>query len=145
VLAEIILFTFAATVLRRLPPLRLLVLAGGLSVLRWAAMALSTDLLLLIPAQALHAASFGAVHLAAVHYLRDSTPASLHASAQGFYAAIGGALLSGLLTPLGGWLYGRAGGGAFWAMAVIALAGTVLAVNLPQRRGRGHPDSLTER
>jgi PPP family 3-phenylpropionic acid transporter len=134
VVAEIVLFTWAGAVLRWLPPLRLLALAGGLTVLRWAAMALSTDLAVLIPAQALHAASFGAVHLATVHYLRDSTPPALQASAQGFYAAIGGALLSGLLTPVGGWLYGRAGGGAFWAMAAIALAGTVAAGGLMRRR-----------
>ena len=138
VVAEIMLFAWAAAVLRRLPPLRLLALAGGLSVLRWAATALSTDLAVLIPAQALHAASFGAVHLATVHYLRDHTPLALQASAQGFYAAIGGALLSGLLTPFGGWLYGRAGGEAFWAMAAVALAGTIAAVSL-MRRWRAVP------
>ena len=79
---------------------------------------------MLVPAQALHAASFGAVHLAAMHYLRDRTPPELHASAQGFYAAIGTALPFGLLTPVAGWLFGVAGGGAFWAMAAIALVGT---------------------
>jgi MFS transporter, PPP family, 3-phenylpropionic acid transporter len=126
VLAEVVLFACAGAVLRRLPPLPLLALAGGLSVLRWAATALSSDLAVLIPAQALHAASFGAAHLATVHHLHDRTPPELHASAQGFYAAIGGALLSGLLTPFAGWLYGRAGGEAFWAMAALALAGTVL-------------------
>jgi MFS transporter, PPP family, 3-phenylpropionic acid transporter len=136
VIAEIVLFTWAGAVLRRLPPLRLLALAGGLSVLRWAASALSTDLAVLVPAQALHAASFGAVHLAAMHYLRDHTPQALQASAQGFYAAIGGALLSGLITPLGGWLYGQAGGAAFWAMAAIALLGTIAAASLMQRSGR---------
>jgi PPP family 3-phenylpropionic acid transporter len=133
VLAEVVLFACAGAVLRRLPPLPLLVVAGGLSVLRWGAMALSTDLAVLIPAQALHAASFGAVHLATVHYLRDSTPPALQASAQGFYAAIGGALLSGLLTPVGGWLYGRVGGEAFWAMAAIALLGTIVAAGLMRR------------
>jgi PPP family 3-phenylpropionic acid transporter len=134
VLAEVALFACAGAVLRRLPPLPLLVVAGGLSVLRWAATALSTDLAVLIPAQALHAASFGAVHLATVHHLRDSTPPALQASAQGFYAAIGGALLSGLLTPVGGWLYGRVGGEAFWAMAAIALVGTIVAAGLMQRK-----------
>jgi MFS transporter, PPP family, 3-phenylpropionic acid transporter len=128
VAAEIVLFAFAGAVLQRLPPLRLLALAGGLTVLRWGAIALSADLAVLIPAQALHAASFGAVHLATVHYLRDHTPLELQASAQGFYAAIGGALLSGLLTPIGGWLFGHAASDAFWAMAAIALAGTIVAV-----------------
>ena len=110
-------------------------MAGGLTALRWGLTGLSTDLAVLIPAQALHAASFGAVHLAAMHYLRDRTPPELHASAQGFYAAIGTALPFGLLTPIAGWLYGIAGGGAFWAMAALALAGTALAVAM--RPGRG--------
>ena len=128
VVAEVLLFAAAAPLLRRFPPIRLLALAGGLTALRWGLTGLSTDLAVLIPAQALHAASFGAVHLAAMHYLRDRTPPELHASAQGFYAAIGTALPFGLLTPIAGWLYGIAGGGAFWAMAALALAGAALAV-----------------
>lgn len=133
VIAEIALFAWAGAVLRRLPPLQLLGLAGGLSVLRWGATALSTDLLVLVPAQALHAASFGAVHLATVHYLRDQAPPELHGSAQGFYAAIGGGLLTGLITPLGGWLFGRIGGASFWSMAAIALVGTVIAAAVARR------------
>jgi PPP family 3-phenylpropionic acid transporter len=135
VAAEIVLFAFAGAVLQRLPPLRLLALAGGLTVLRWGAIALSADLAVLIAAQALHAASFGAVHLATVHYLRDHTPLELQASAQGFYAAIGGALLSGLLTPIGGWLFGHGASDAFWVMAAVALAGTLAAIRLMWRTG----------
>jgi PPP family 3-phenylpropionic acid transporter len=133
VIAEIVLFTWAGTVLRRLPPLQLLALAGGLTVLRWGMTALSTELVVLVPAQALHAASFGAVHLATVHYLRDHTPPELHATAQGLYAAIGGALLAGLITPFGGWLYGQIGGASFWSMAAIALIGTFMAALIPRR------------
>jgi MFS transporter, PPP family, 3-phenylpropionic acid transporter len=130
VVAEVALFAWAAALLRRFPPIRLLALAGALTVTRWAVSALSTDLVVLVPAQALHAASFGAVHLAAMHYLRDRTPPELHASAQGFYAALGTALPFGLLTPAAGWLYGIGGGLAFWAMAAIALVGTALAARL---------------
>jgi MFS transporter, PPP family, 3-phenylpropionic acid transporter len=133
VVAEIGLFACAATLLRWYDPVRLLGLAGALTVGRWALTALSTDLAVLVPAQALHAASFGAVHLAAMHYLRDRTPTELHASAQGFYAAIGTALPFGLLTPVAGWLYGVTGGGAFWAMAAIAAAGTAVAAGLSSR------------
>jgi MFS transporter, PPP family, 3-phenylpropionic acid transporter len=135
VLAEIALFAGAAALLRRIDPLRLLILAGGLSAIRWGLTALSTDLAVLVPAQALHAASFGAVHLAAMHYLRDNTPPEVHASAQGFYAAIGTALPFGLLTPVAGWLYGVAGAGAFLAMTPLALAGAVLAASLKPGRG----------
>jgi PPP family 3-phenylpropionic acid transporter len=102
-------------------------------VARWALTGLSTDLAVLVPAQALHAASFGAVHLAAMHYLREHTPPELHASAQGFYAAIGTALPFGLLTPVAGWLYGASGGLAFFPMAAIALLGTTLAAVLSSR------------
>jgi hypothetical protein len=34
------------------------------------------------------------------------------------------------VTPVAGWLYGAIGGGAFWAMAALALAGTALAAAL---------------
>ena len=132
-LAEVLLFAVAAAVLRRLAPLRLLTLAGGLTVVRWCLMALSSDLGLLIAAQALHGASFGAVHLAAMHHLRDRVPAELQASAQGFYAGIGHALLLGLVTPVAGWLYAASGGQAFWAMAALALAGTAISLALAMR------------
>jgi hypothetical protein len=71
-----------------------------------------------------------------MHYLRDHTPEELHASAQGFYAALGIALPFGLLTPLAGWLYATAGGDAFWAMAGLASAGTLLAARLAATRAR---------
>ena len=137
VAAEVLLFAAAGAVLQRLPPLRLLTLAGGLAGLRWCLTAAGSDLGLLIPAQALHGASFGAVHLAVMHELRDRVPPELLASAQGFYAAIGSALLFGLVTPVAAWLYASTGGAAFFAMAALALAGTVLAAGLSRRSGPG--------
>jgi PPP family 3-phenylpropionic acid transporter len=134
VLAEVALFACAAPLLRTFAPVRLLTLAGALTVARWALTGLSTELAVLVPAQALHAASFGAVHLAAMHYLREHTPPELHASAQGFYAALGTALPFGLLTPVAGWLYGVSGGLAFFPMAAVALFGTTLAAALGARR-----------
>jgi PPP family 3-phenylpropionic acid transporter len=133
VVAEIVLFACAAPLLRWCDPVQLLTTAGALTVARWGLTALSVDLAVLVPAQALHAASFGAVHLAVMHYLRDRTPAELHASAQGFYAAIGTALPFALLTPVAGWLYGAAAGGAFWGMAAVALLGASLAASLSSR------------
>jgi MFS transporter, PPP family, 3-phenylpropionic acid transporter len=135
VVAEVLLFAGANVLLRRFEPIRLLALAGALTAIRWGLLGLSAELGVLVPAQALHAASFGAAHLAAMHYLRDRSPPELHASAQGLYAAIGTALPFGLATPLAGSLYGAAGGGAFFAMAALALAGTCLAAALCPRRG----------
>jgi MFS transporter, PPP family, 3-phenylpropionic acid transporter len=135
VIAEVLLFALASSVLRRLDPIRLLALAGGLTVVRWCVTGAGSELALLIPAQALHAASFGAVHLAVMHHLQGRVPPELQASAQGFYAAIGSALLFGLVTPLAGWLYASFGGHAFFAMAALALAGTALAATIASGRG----------
>jgi MFS transporter, PPP family, 3-phenylpropionic acid transporter len=135
VIAEVLLFAAAGAVLRKLDPPRLLTLAGGLTVLRWCLTGAGNDLAVLIPAQALHGASFGAVHLAVMHQLRDRVPPEFLASAQGAYAAIGGALLFGLVTPLAGWLYATIGGHAFFAMAALALAGTALSATLRARHG----------
>jgi PPP family 3-phenylpropionic acid transporter len=134
VVAEVLLFWWAGALLRRLDPVRLLAVAGALAVLRWLLTASSVALPTLLFAQSLHAASFGAVHLAAMHYLRDTTPAELQASAQGVYAAFGYALPFGLITPVAGWLYGIAGGAAFFAMAALALLGTVLVALVPRPR-----------
>jgi MFS transporter, PPP family, 3-phenylpropionic acid transporter len=134
VIAEVVFFAVAGSVLRRMQALQLLALAGALAALRWAMTALGTDLVLLIPAQALHAASFGAAHLAAMHHLRDSVPPELQASSQGFYSAIGIALPFSLLTPLAGWMYGAFSGGAFWPMAALALIGGALAWQIAAKR-----------
>jgi PPP family 3-phenylpropionic acid transporter len=133
VLAETLLFAAAGALLRRLAPVRLLAVAGVLTALRWALCAIGSDLATLILAQSLHAVSFGATHLAAMHYLRDEVPAELQASAQGFYAAIGHALLFGLLTPVAGWLYATTAGQAFWPMAALALLGSAIALPLALR------------
>jgi MFS transporter, PPP family, 3-phenylpropionic acid transporter len=136
VIAEVVFFAVAGTVLRKIGALPLLALSGALAALRWSMTALGTDLALLIPAQALHAASFGAAHLAAMHHLRDTVPPELQASAQGFYSAIGIALPFSLLTPLAGWMYGAFEGRAFWPMAALALIGAALAWRIAPRTVR---------
>jgi PPP family 3-phenylpropionic acid transporter len=133
VVAEILLLACASALFRWLEPHRLLAVAGALTVVRWSVTALGSDLALLVPAQLLHGASFGATYLATMHYLRDHTPPALQASAQAINASVGFALLFGLVTPVAGWLYAAAGGSAFWAMAAIALAGTAIAAGLNTR------------
>jgi MFS transporter, PPP family, 3-phenylpropionic acid transporter len=127
VIAEILLFLWAGGVVERAGPRRVLLIASILTAARWTVSGLSVDLPVLILIQTLHAASFGAVHLATMQYLRDAVPAGLHASAQGCYAAIS-ALLFGLLMPVSGWLYGASGGQAFLAMAVVAIVAAGLVM-----------------
>lgn len=137
VIAEIVLFALVGRSMR-IAPLSLLTLAAALTVVRWGGTALTTALPLLVLLQILHAASFGACHLAAMHHIRDAVPAALQASAQGWYASAS-ALLFAVLTPLSGWLYGSAGGGAFWAMAGLALVAAGVAGSLQLRPVAARP------
>ena len=142
VIAEVIFFYVSARLIARVSFRHLLITAGLLAAARWILNGLYVDLPLLIFTQALHAASFGLTFLATLHYLRETTPPELQASAQGFYAAVGFAPLSGLISLVSGWLYGAAGGQAFFAMAAMAAAGTVLAFALPAVTRQ--PSPLTE-
>ncbi len=128
VVAEILLFAAGGAVLRRCQPLTLLALAGLGGLIRWAVLGLTTDLEFLIAAQALHAASFGAAHLGAMHFIARQAPPGLAATAQTLYAAVSGGLAMGLAMWLAGWLYAAYGAGAFAAMAVMSGLGLSLAL-----------------
>lgn len=135
VVAEILLFLVGSRVLARLGPLRLMMVAAGLATLRWTVTAVTTEPAVLAMVQLLHAASFGATHLAAMGYLTTRVPAPLLATAQGLYGALGMGVIFAGATLIAAELYGQAGGAAFLAMAIQAAAGGLIALGL-WRRGR---------
>ncbi len=135
VVAEILFFALSRRLTQRFTPAQLLFAASLLGVLRWAALAASTEVAVLAVMQVLHAATFAVTHLAAMHYIARATPAALSASMQSFYASLSGGLAMGGAMLLSGWLYERAPGEAFIAMALLALAaaGLTLAAGLLRR------------
>lgn len=135
VVAEVLLFLFGAALVARLGPSGLLVLAAAGGMLRWCLTALSTDLAVLIAAQSLHALSFGAAHLGAMHFLSRGVPVTLSATAQGLYAALSGGLLMGLAALLSGQLYHGDAAAAFGAMAALCALALACALLL-HRSGR---------
>ena len=74
---------------------RLLMLAGLAATLRWAFTAVDPPLLATALLQTLHAMSFGAAHLAAIHFMTHAVPLDRAATAQGLYAAV----VAGLVRP----------------------------------------------
>jgi len=132
VVAEILFFALSRRLAGRLRPGTLLVLAGLLGTLRWSVTALSTDLAALAAVQLLHAATFAATHLAAMHTITRATPARLAASMQSLYSALSGGLAMGGTMLLAGTLYESDPGLAFLAMAGLTLAavGITLAAGL---------------
>jgi PPP family 3-phenylpropionic acid transporter len=133
VIAEVALFAVSGRVIAFSGVARLLMLAGLAASLRWAVMAFDPPLLPTALLQTLHAMSFGAAHLAAIHFMTHAVPEDRAATAQGVYAAIVAGLVMGALTVASGPLYRSFAGEAYGAMAVLALVGAVSAAMLLRR------------
>ncbi|MCG8509212.1 MAG: 3-phenylpropionate MFS transporter [Rhodospirillales bacterium] len=130
VLAEVILFAFGAFVSRHLGPARLILLGGLAGILRWTALGLSDALPVLLAVQALHAFTFGAVHLAAINFVMQTVPPAHAATAMSLYSSTTMGLAMGISMLISGPLYDAAGGQSYLAMSGLAAIGAVLAVRL---------------
>jgi len=128
VVAEILFFAFSRRLADRLAPGTLMMVAGLLGTLRWTVTGLSSDVAALAAVQVLHAATFAATHLAAMHYITRTTPPRLAASMQTLYAALLGGLVMGGTMLLAGSLYESGPGLPFLAMAGLSLAAAALAL-----------------
>jgi PPP family 3-phenylpropionic acid transporter len=133
VIAEILLFSVSGRVLARIGPLGLLGAAALGGLVRWTVLAGTTALPALILVQGLHAATFGAAHLGAVHFITRHAPRDLQASAQGLSSAAAGGVGMGLAMLVAGTLYERTGGAAFLAMTAMCAAAGVLTLVLARR------------
>jgi PPP family 3-phenylpropionic acid transporter len=138
VIAEVALFAVSGRVIAYCGTARLLMLAGLAAALRWALMALDPPLFPTALLQTLHAMSFGAAHLAAIHFMTHAVPEDRAATAQGVYAAIVAGLVLGPITVACGPLYEAFAGGPYGAMALLAVSGTAAAWLL-MLRWRGGP------
>jgi len=132
-IAEVALFYFGAGLVRRCGPLLLMALGGSAAAVRWGATAFATSLPALVMLQPLHALSFGAAHLGAMHFLTRRTPPERAATAQSLYAATVNGVGFGLATLAAGALYAAFAGGAYVAMAALAGLGAALAAWLGRR------------
>jgi PPP family 3-phenylpropionic acid transporter len=139
VLAEILLFWQGRRLLARLGPIGLMVLGGIAGILRWSLAGALIWLPFIAALQLLHAFTFGASHLGAMHFLSRAVPPSAAASAQSLYAALSSGLGSGLVMVIAGALYSAFGGGAYSFMAVLSAAGLVGAVVLGWTTDRRNP------
>lgn len=133
VLAEVILFAYSAPVVARVSPVGLIALGGGVSVLRWTAMAFDPPLALLVPLQALHAVTYGAAHMGGIMFITRAVPHSGMGSAQAFYAVVAGGVALGVVGLISGALYDALGGATYLVAAVAALIGSACAVILLRR------------
>ncbi|WP_198378717.1 MFS transporter, partial [Neoroseomonas rubea] len=125
VAAEVALFAWGRELADRLGPRGLLLVAAGAGVLRWAITAETVWLPALILAQGLHAATFGAAHLATMRIMQGAVPAAVAGTAQTMLAAGIGAVMM-LATLAAGQGYAAFGGAVFWAMAGMSAAAALV-------------------
>ena len=130
VLAEVIFFAVSTRLLGRFSIWTLLFVAAAAGIVRWSVTGLTTAVPVLVVVQLLHAATFAAGHLAAVWFIARRSPPDLAATAQSLYAAMAGGIAMGVMILVAGWLYGRFGLQAFFAMAAISGLGLSLTVLL---------------
>ena len=128
VLAEIILFAFSGAVLARISPIRLMYIAAIGGIVRWVILANTTDIGVLFATQWLHGLTFGAAHLAAMHYMLQTVPEHMSASAQSLYSGFAIGLVMGLTMLVAGGLYENFAGGAFYTMIGLSAAGGAAAI-----------------
>ncbi len=137
VIAEIVLFVFAAAAVRRLGVGGLLALATAAGVLRWVVLGATVEPAVLMLVQPLHGLTFGAAHLAAMAFILRAAPPGQSATAQSLYSALAMGASFAVILPLVAPLYAAVGGDAFYLMALLSVAGGLAAFGLMARWSGG--------
>ena len=132
VLAEIAVFLYLPAIFRRFTLSAILQASLLAAVLRFLAIAWSAEYVaVLVLAQLLHAATFGAFHAASVAAVHRLFPRSAQARGQALFASLSYGAGSAVGTLLAGWAWEWSGApAAFSLSAAAALAGALLARNL---------------
>jgi PPP family 3-phenylpropionic acid transporter len=138
VIVEVALFAFGNRVLSHFGPKGLLLAAAAGGVVRWTVLAWSAHPAALFAVQGLHALTYAAGHLGAMHFIARAVPHSHMVRAQGLYSALAMGALLGLSMIAAGWLYAAVGGQAF-LMGTVLCAGSGLLGLWLVRRWDGGP------
>ena len=120
---EIVLMLFGGWLLKRLGVCGLIALGLAAGMVRWTAMAFTTELWALVLLQALHSCTFAACHLGAMAFLQRALPAHGAAIAQSLYYALGTGATQALVYQFSGLLYSHYGQRAFLAMTIVSAIG----------------------
>ena len=136
VAVEILLMAASGWLIPRIGVTGLMAIGLASGIVRWTAMAFTTELPALVALQALHAGTFAACHLGAMGFIQRALPASGVALGQSVYYALGTGATQAVIFQLAGLLYARVGQHAFLGMAVISTIG-LSAMMLLMRRWKG--------
>ena len=140
--AEMALLAFSGRLIAMFGPVRLLIAGAAAAVVRWGAMSLDPPFAVLAGLQALHALTYGATHVGAIHFIARAVPTRGAGAAQALYSAIGSGLVTGAATIVAGQYYPALAGHTFLLMAALAGAGLAAAIYIDKTWDKG-PLGLT--
>ncbi|WP_415227992.1 3-phenylpropionate MFS transporter [Psychromonas sp.] len=120
VFAEVLLMRFNSKLFRRWSIKQMLLLGLVAAILRWLALALTTELYLIAVVQTFHAFTFAVTHLAAIRYIGLQKNAEM-VRYQSLYSGVALGLIMALFTYLSGILFESLQGNVFLIMSIMLL------------------------
>lgn len=128
VVVEVVLFAYSGWFLRRVGVKGALALGSAAAAVRWLAYAFDPPLWLLVVLSPLHALSYGATHLGAIHFIGRAIPARACGTGQAIYSSFAAGVAQGIATLASGVVYRAFGGQGYLAMAALAAVGFLAAM-----------------
>lgn len=134
VVAEIIFFIFSKRLVDKIKPKNLLIFAGVCAVIRWAALATFHNIYVFTVMQTFHAITFAVAHIAFILMLNRDYNNKEIIDMQNLYTAICFQLSMAVGLYIMGALWDISTSYVFYASAIIAAIGTIVATRLKAKR-----------
>ena len=134
VIAEIIFFIFSKRLVKRIKPKNLMIFAGVCAIIRWGALAMFHNIYVFTIMQTFHAITFAVAHIAFILILNKDYNNKEIIDMQNLYTAICFQLSMAVGLYIMGTLWDISTSYVFYASAIIAAIGTLVAMRLKETR-----------
>ena len=134
VIAEIIFFIFSKRIVKRIKPKNLMIFAGVCAIIRWGALAMFHNIYVFTIMQTFHAITFAVAHIAFILILNKDYNNKEIIDMQNLYTAICFQLSMAVGLYIMGALWDISTSYVFYASAIIAAVGTLVATRLKSIR-----------
>ena len=134
VIAEIIFFIFSKRLVKRIKPKNLMIFAGVCAIIRWGALAMFHNIYIFTIMQTFHAITFAVAHIAFILILNKDYNNKEIINMQNLYTAICFQLSMAIGLYIMGALWDISTSYVFYASAITAAIGTVVATRIKTTR-----------
>ena len=134
VIAEIIFFIFSKRIVKRIKPKNLMIFAGVCAIIRWGALATFHNIYVFTIMQTFHAITFAVAHIAFILILNKDYNNKEIIDMQNLYTAICFQLSMAVGLYIMGALWDISTSYVFYASAIIAAIGTIVATRIKTTR-----------